>query len=115
MTRLALLQAFPALFAIIQIASGKPFTYEELEARSKPVWPATVSGEVHDSSWANFSETTIRWSSFEAPTFNSVFLPKTEQDLSLGVSALFLVPRLSSAAFDRTNCKWRIAEISILK
>jgi hypothetical protein len=91
MTRLALPQAFPALFAIIHMALGKPLMPWDLARRQNAAWPATVSGEVYNSNWANFSEAIERWSIYKAPTFNSVFLPETEQDLSLGVSALFLV------------------------
>lgn len=84
MTRFALPQASMALLAMIQMALSKA------PGRRDTGWPAALCGEVHDSSWANFSEATKRWSSYEAPTFNSVFLPKTERDLSLGVSVLFL-------------------------
>ena len=50
MTRLALPQAFPALFAIIQMASGKPLIHGDLARRQNAVWPAAVSGKVYDSS-----------------------------------------------------------------
>ncbi|MCJ1269497.1 hypothetical protein MMC22_009389 [Lobaria immixta] len=93
MTRLALLQALPALLAIIQTVSSTPLTFGGLHPRnnSQPddtVWPTDLSGLAHGESWPNFAEKTKRWSSYEAPTFNEVFLPVTEEELSLGLQYL---------------------------
>ena len=52
------------------------------------IWPTDLAGLAHNETWPNFTETTLRWSSYEAPTFSEVFLPVTEEDLSLGVSTL---------------------------
>jgi fumiquinazoline A oxidase len=93
MIRLALFQALPAFLAIIQTVSSTPFTSGGYHPgnKSQPngtVWPTSVAGLAHDENWTNFTKKTIRWSSYEAPTFNEVFLPVTEEDLSRGVSSL---------------------------
>ena len=93
MTRLALLQALLAFLAIFQTVSSTPLTVGGLRPRneSQPngmIWPTDLAGLAHNETWPNFTETTLRWSSYEAPTFNEVFLPVTEKELSLGVSIL---------------------------
>lgn len=51
------------------------------------VWPREIASEVYGPEWPEFANATERWSAYEAPTFNEVFIPQTPQDLSLGVSA----------------------------
>ncbi|RYP25004.1 hypothetical protein DL765_000232 [Monosporascus sp. GIB2] len=90
MTGLAILQALPALLAIIQTVSSTPLTFGGLHQRNEsqpddPVWPSGLAGLVHNKTWPNFTEETTRWSSYEAPTFDQVFLPETEEELSLGL------------------------------
>ena len=87
MTRFALLQAIPVFLANIQIVLSTPLTFGGLHSRDD-VWPTDLADEAHDKTWSNFTETTERWSSYEAPTFNEVFIPKNEEDLSHGVSTL---------------------------
>jgi hypothetical protein len=58
---------------------------DEYSDNSELGWPRSLAGSVHSSSWPEFAHKTSRWSTFEAPTFNLVFLPETEADLSLGV------------------------------
>lgn len=88
MARLTIVQALPALLAIVQTASSTPLTFSTLYPRndSQIVWPTEVSSLVHDKTWAGFGEKTTRWSSYKAPTFDEVFLPETEEQLSLAVS-----------------------------
>lgn len=90
MTRLALFRALSAFSAIIQTVSSTPFTLRGYHPSKHDgtVWPTKLAGEAHDQTWSNFTAKTSRWSSFEAPTFNEVFLPVNEKDLSLGVSRL---------------------------
>ena len=96
MIALTLLQALPVFLAIIWTVASKPLTFRSLHPRneSQPdgtIWPTDLTGLAHDETWSNFTEATLRWSSYEAPTFNEVFLPVTEEDLSLGVSTLSFV------------------------
>ncbi|EXF79652.1 hypothetical protein CFIO01_12138 [Colletotrichum fioriniae PJ7] len=87
MARLTIVQALPALLAIVQTASSTPLTFSTLYPRndSQIVWPTEVSSLVHDKTWAGFGEKTTRWSSYKAPTFDEVFLPETEEQLSLAL------------------------------
>lgn len=94
MTRFALFQALSAFLAIIPTVSTTPLIFGGnyyTPKRDGEIWPASVAGEAHDTTWPNFTAKTSRWSSFEAPTFNEVFLPRNENDLSLGVSKLSFV------------------------
>lgn len=91
MTLLALLQALTAFLTIIQTVSSTPLTFGGLRRRNESqtnntVWPTDVAGLAHDETWPDFAAKTARWSSYEAPTFDEVFLPVTEEDLSIGVS-----------------------------
>lgn len=100
MTRLALFHALPVFLAIIQTVSSTPLTFGGLHPRNKSqpngtVWPTSLASQAHDVSWPNFAGKTSRWSSFEAPTFNEVFLPANEKDLSLGVSTLSFASNIS--------------------
>ena len=51
-------------------------------------WPPQVADSVYDSSWPGFVEKTTRWSTYAAPTFNGVFLPRSEKDLAIGVNRI---------------------------
>lgn len=51
-------------------------------------WPSQVSDLAHDASWPQFVNKTTRWSTYEPPSFNEVFLPETEEDLALGLQYL---------------------------
>ncbi|KAK9414375.1 putative FAD-binding PCMH-type domain-containing protein [Seiridium unicorne] len=90
MAPIVLLQALPVLLAISQTASGKPFSprgyYPQVGmSNGSTVWPQQVTAEVHNTTWTDFTEKTERWSTYKAPTFDQVFLPQTEEDLSLGL------------------------------
>ena len=107
MSCLSLLRALPAFLAVIQTVSSASLSLGDLHPRTVAngtVWPVSVVGEVHDRTWSNFTEATTRWSSYEAPTFNQVFLPKTEEDLSLGVSIVFL---MSDASMPGEPIDWK--------
>ncbi|EPS34783.1 hypothetical protein PDE_09747 [Penicillium oxalicum 114-2] len=86
----ASLQAFSALLAVFQTATGTPLLLEHLDSRGTPpsntsVWPLTLSDLIHGKSWPDFATKTERWSTYRAPTFDEVFLPANEHDLSLGL------------------------------
>ncbi|RYP53660.1 hypothetical protein DL769_010481 [Monosporascus sp. CRB-8-3] len=55
--------------------------------RQEPEWPPEIAGSVHDASWPDFVSETTRSSSYESPTFDFVFLPDVEEDLSIGARA----------------------------
>ncbi|KAI1394184.1 uncharacterized protein F4822DRAFT_424651 [Hypoxylon trugodes] len=61
-------------------------------ASSAPVdgynWPPSIAGEAHGPSWPQFANATLRWSTYAAPTFNEVFIPQTEEDLSTALRYL---------------------------
>ena len=98
MVRFTIPQAVTALLAAVQTVSSTPFTVGGLDQRSaspsnSSVWPSALNGQVYGESWPEFSNKTKRWSSYRAPTFDEVFLPENENDLSLGVS--YFAPVLS--------------------
>ncbi|PHH87957.1 hypothetical protein CDD83_8171 [Cordyceps sp. RAO-2017] len=51
-------------------------------------WPGSIANEVNGPSWPQFANATQRWSTYAAPTFNEVFIPRTEADLSTGLKYL---------------------------
>ncbi|KAI0020110.1 hypothetical protein F4780DRAFT_792212 [Xylariomycetidae sp. FL0641] len=61
--------------------------------RHHPSWPSTIKRMVHGSDWPEFVNKTTRWSTYQAPTFNEVFLPETENDLSIGLQYLASIDR----------------------
>ncbi|KAK2014653.1 FAD-binding domain-containing protein [Colletotrichum eremochloae] len=88
MVRFTVFQTLSALLVFTQTAWSNPLS--NLPAiiprnGSNLVWPSEVSGLVYDKTWAGFGEKTTRWSSYKAPTFNEVFLPQTEEELSIGL------------------------------
>ncbi len=44
------------------------------------------AAEVHTSSWSQWVSETTRWSTYSAPTFDLLFIPNDEQDISDAVS-----------------------------
>lgn len=93
MVRLIFLRAWSAFLVLIQSVSSTPLASRgryphDRAQRNGTVWPIDVAGLAHDKTWPDFTEKTTRWSSYEAPTFNQVFLPETEEDLSIGVSKM---------------------------
>ena len=48
-------------------------------------WPSQVAESVFNSSWPEFAKKTTRWSTYAAPTFNTVFIPACGEDLAAGV------------------------------
>ncbi|CAG8198446.1 unnamed protein product [Penicillium salamii] len=90
MVRLAISKACLGLLAIVETVSSTPVGKEFFNARSispsqELVWPTTISSQIHSESWPDFANKTQRWSSYKAPTFDEVFLPKDEHDLALGL------------------------------
>lgn len=79
-------------------------------------WPSQVSDLAHDASWPQFVNKTTRWSTYEPPSFNEVFLPETEEDLALGVSyacpCIFLTFPIKGLSL-RTDKKLKTASILV--
>lgn len=75
------------VLVISAAASTVAFDVLKREANMS-VWPSNLASDVHDSSWPDWANTTIRWSTYDAPTFDSVFIPTTPEDLASGVSHL---------------------------
>ena len=85
MVRFSLLQAVPASFLFTAVSTATPYT-RLYERQSNYTWPSEVADQAYGPSWSQFVNKTTRWSTYEAPSFNEVFLPETEEDLSIGVS-----------------------------
>lgn len=85
MAGLALLKAVPAAFLFASTAIATPYR-RLFERQDDQIWPSEVADQAYDSSWSEFVNKTTRWSTYEAPSFNEVFIPETEEDLSIGVS-----------------------------
>lgn len=85
MVRSALLQAVSAAFLFASTATATPFT-RRYGRQSNYTWPSEVADQAYGPSWPQFVNKTTRWSTYEPPSFNEVFLPETEEDLSIGVS-----------------------------
>jgi FAD/FMN-containing dehydrogenase len=85
-----------ALAGSIQQAVAKPIsTAQDLVAalrRGEDVSPSIFKGglkaQVHGPEWPQWENETERWSTFSAPTFELVFTPQTETDLTQGLKIL---------------------------
>ncbi|KAL8783421.1 MAG: hypothetical protein Q9195_009397 [Heterodermia aff. obscurata] len=76
-----------AAFLFASTSTATPYT--RLYGRqSNYTWPSEVADEAHGPSWPQFVNKTTRWSTYEPPSFNEVFLPKTEENLSIGLHYL---------------------------
>ena len=85
----ALLQAVQAAFLFTSASTAATISYPRLYgSQSHYTWPNEIADQVHDPSWSQFVNKTTRWSTYEPPSFNEVFIPKTGEDLSIGVSSL---------------------------
>lgn len=82
---LVLLRAVPAAFFLASIAAATPYT-RIYGRQSNYTWPSELADQAYGPSWSQFVNKTTRWSTYEPPSFNEVFLPKTEEDLAIGVS-----------------------------
>ncbi|CAG8888090.1 unnamed protein product [Penicillium egyptiacum] len=90
MVRFAILRALSALLATVQTVLSTPLSTKYLSradtsSYNDAVWPSTLNGQIYGTSWPEFANKTERWSSYKAPTFDEVFLPENENDLSLGL------------------------------
>ncbi|KAK2879439.1 hypothetical protein FQN49_000874 [Arthroderma sp. PD_2] len=47
-------------------------------------WPRDIAGSIHTPEWPGFMNKTTRWSTHRAPSFDWVFIPKSEKHLSIG-------------------------------
>lgn len=79
-----------ALSLVVLPVSSSATPYYPLTSfkRQEIGWPQGVATEVLNSSSPNFAADTARWTTFDAPTFDSVFLPKSEADLTTGLKYL---------------------------
>ncbi len=83
----ALLQVVQAAFLFTSASTATTIPYPRLYgSQSNYTWPNEIAGQAHDPSWSQFVNKTTRWSTYEPPSFNEVFLPETGEDLSIGVS-----------------------------
>ena len=86
----SLLQLVPAAFLFASISNAAPYT--RLYGRqSNHEWPSEVADQAYGPLWSQFVNKTTRWSTYEPPSFNEVFLPQTVEDLSIGVSIIELL------------------------
>ncbi|KAL8686689.1 MAG: hypothetical protein Q9218_006936 [Villophora microphyllina] len=83
----ALLQAVSAAFFFASTATATPYT-RLYDRQANYTWPSEVAGQAYGPSWPQFVNKTTRWSTYEPPSFNEVFLPKTEEDVAIGLQYL---------------------------
>ncbi|KAH7304071.1 hypothetical protein B0I35DRAFT_363902 [Stachybotrys elegans] len=57
-------------------------------ARQANGWPSSIACQVHGPEWPQFVNATTRWSTYSAPTFDEIFLPRTGEDLAVGLQYL---------------------------
>lgn len=81
----SILQALPVAFLLASKTTATPYT-RVYGRQPNYTWPSQVADQAHDPSWPQFVEKTTRWSTYEPPSFNEVFIPEDEEDLSIGVS-----------------------------
>ncbi|KAI8172107.1 FAD binding domain containing protein [Colletotrichum sp. SAR 10_86] len=75
------------LFLTFSVLVG-PALGSSKSTRTIEPWPEEISHLAFNESWPQFVEKTTRWSTFEAPTFDEVFLPETIEQLSQGLGYL---------------------------
>ncbi|KAK1854563.1 hypothetical protein CCHR01_02839 [Colletotrichum chrysophilum] len=75
------------LFLTFSVLAG-PALGSPKSTRTIEPWPEEISHLAFNESWPQFVAKTTRWSTFEAPTFNEVFLPETIEQLSQGLGYL---------------------------
>lgn len=96
MTVYSCFRPLAVLCALSGLATASPL---DLAPREKSVWPSAIAAEAHGPSWPQFAAATERWSTYEPPSFNEVFLPRTEEDLSKGVSSDFTRSIIASETY----------------
>lgn len=74
---------------LLALLAGSTTALPSAEIATVSKWPARIASKAYGPSSSLFVQKTTRWSTFEAPTFNEVFLPANEQELSMGVSSNF--------------------------
>lgn len=84
----ALLQVVQAAFLFTSASTAATIYPRLYGSQSNYTWPNEIADQAHDPSWSQFVNKTTRWSTYEPPSFNEVFLPETEEDLSIGVSCV---------------------------
>ncbi|KAI5866018.1 hypothetical protein GGS23DRAFT_364536 [Durotheca rogersii] len=82
----------PSLIALSSAASAvasviKPPRFVHVE-RQEAGWPGLIATSVINETSSKFASKVARWSSYEAPTFDFVFIPETEAELSAGLQYL---------------------------
>ncbi|KAI1496064.1 hypothetical protein F5X99DRAFT_425229 [Biscogniauxia marginata] len=91
MSSFRLIKFLPLLVGLIGSTTATPYAVNL--RRQNATWPSEIADEAHGPDWPEFVNKTTRWSTYEAPTFNEVFLPETEDDLSLGLQYLASINR----------------------
>lgn len=84
------MRALLALSTLVVTVSSAATPYRRAqELPRQDGWPSEVSSDVVGSSDPTFATLSARWSSYKAPTFTQVFVPKDEDDLASGVRKTF--------------------------
>lgn len=47
----------------------------------------STGAKIHTPDWPEFANETGRWSTYDAPTFDLLFVPETEDDIAVAVSS----------------------------
>ncbi|KAE8370460.1 FAD-binding domain-containing protein [Aspergillus caelatus] len=72
-------------WVVLALACAASATPSQTSNKHGSVWPEAINDLVYGPSWPNFVNKTQRWSTYDAPTFDLVFLPETEEELSQGL------------------------------
>jgi hypothetical protein len=84
----------PLLGVLINLGEAAPAvtSFGYVEHQQKPgnasgLTNIIPSGAIYSPSWPMWVNETTRWSTFSAPTFDLVFIPKNENEISKAVSS----------------------------
>jgi len=83
----------PLLGVLINLGEAAPAvtSFSNVEHQQKPSNASGLgniipSGAIYSPSWPMWVNETTRWSTFSAPTFDLLFIPKDEHEISKAVS-----------------------------
>ncbi|KFA73027.1 hypothetical protein S40288_03257 [Stachybotrys chartarum IBT 40288] len=79
-----------ALIALPSLILAAPSGFNSFASTKRQVnsWPQDLNGLVVEVDDPSFDELSVRWSTFEPPTFDAVFVPESEEDLTNGLAYL---------------------------
>lgn len=82
-------QLLPSFLALTSVVSALPNSLDALRSaglKYRSTVPSNLADNFLDATSPAFTSKSARWSTFEAPTFDGVFIPTSEEELAEGVS-----------------------------